>query len=225
MKKKFLILSLTLIIFCASLILIGCGTSNLNVKNNISDIRTGIFDGNNNEYFASLVYGEREQPYREDGISNNRVEFGIISVSFSEKQTKTSFHFKLVLENETIEGELEKNPYSKEFMADIGKKIDKESQIKLIVFINESESETTLTKKSINFKIDANTALKIGENCLKNEIIDMGKKNQCEFYLKIISDNNIAKEKYFWMFSVVSKDGEKHNAIFSTDSDEILVKN
>lgn len=225
MKKNILILSLILVLFCASLILIGCGTTNSNIKNNISDIRIGVFDGKNNDYFASFVYGEREEPYKEDGISNKRVDFGIISVSFNEKQTKTTFPFKLVLENETIEGELEKNPYSKEFMADIGKQINTENQIKLIVYIDENESETTLNKKSTNFEIDANSAFEIGKEGLKDEISNMQKKDKCEFYLKIISDNNIAEGKYFWMFSVVCKNGEKHNIIFSTDSDEILVKN
>ena len=223
MKKIVLSISLCFVLFCLSFILIGCGNASTNIEDNISDIRYGVYDASNEQASATFIYGEREENYKVDGISNQRVDFGIISVNFKSKPSANEIDFILKYDNSEITGKLEKSPFSSEYLADIGKQIDSNINLELTIEIDGEEIKFNLEKK--NLEINANQALKIGSKALNDEINKLKSQGSCEYYLKIISDNKSNFGTYFWAFTVVSETGTKHNVVFSTNSENILVKN
>ena len=222
MKKFYFYSCLGIICLITALILVGCGSSSLNVKDNLSDARYGVFDGKNDDFNATFIYGERENPYSPDGINNNLVDFGIISVVFNEKPTVDNPTFTLKTETKIYSGELEKSPFTDEYMADIGERIFDDN---ILEFTIDGYEKINLDRKNNSFEIDFEQALKIGEEGLKDEIKQMTKNGKTEFYLKIIYNNKSNYGQYFWAFSVIGEDGTKHNIIFSTNNGEILVKN
>lgn len=226
MKKYLIIIAcVTLVAFMVALFS-GCSANSS--ENCISDLRYGIFDGECEEYNASFVYGMREKPYYLDGVSNKKVEFGIITVVFSSKPADNeTVTYSLKLDNEIISGELEKSPYSNEYMADVGKLCSEDSIVSLKVSVsNENGTEVNLTNKSKSWTISCSKAQELGLEALKTNIERFDKDGKTyEVYVKIISQQQTNFGKYYWNVSVVSKDGEKHSVLFSTESEDILVKN
>ncbi len=228
--KKYLIVFLsasiiTLMVFMFS----GCANNSSN-QEFISDIRYGIFDGQNESYCATFTYGIRENPYKADGISKNTVEFGILSIVFNKTLSdETIVNFSIKINDDTITGLLEKNPYSNEYMVDIGTICSDNANISIEISLSDQElTNKTLQLKNINstWGINYLKALEIGNNEFK-KLIDNYKKNNTsyEIFLKISTQQETNFGVYFWTFSIISELGEKHNIVFSVNNGEILVKN
>lgn len=206
----------------------GVGTNN----SNVSDVRYGIFDGECEEYNATFVYGMRENPYNSDGISNKNVEFGILSVVFLERiDEKETVNFSLTINDNTINGKLEKSPYTSEYMADIGTTCPDDATISLKISLasndnSSSDKSITLTNQNLSWEINYENAYKIGTEALSEEVKALNKsKTGYEVYVKIITQQQTNFGTYFWAVSIVSTSGEKHTVIFTPHSEEILVKN
>lgn len=64
----------------------------------MSDIRETLYAGENDKVFVTVVSGERENPYKYDGIKNKNVDFCIVSVFPSDMQiTKTTLEVELLV--------------------------------------------------------------------------------------------------------------------------------
>lgn len=225
MKKYFVLFgSLSLIVF---IVMLFSGCSSSNIKEKITDFRYGVYDCSNDNLNVIFVYGLRENPYKYDGIVNNNMEFGIISVEFKDEINETDkIEYVLDIDDQSYYGNLEKNPYSTEYMANIGKICQNDSKLSITILINGIKQETlNLENKTILWKINSNQALEIGINSLKDKINEFEKNNQnYEIHVKILTQQKTNFGKYYWIVSIISKT-EKHNVIFSTQSEEILVKN
>ena len=80
----------------------------------MSDIRETLYAGENDKVFVTVVSGERENPYKYDGIKNKNVDFCIVSVFPSDMQiTKTTLEVELLVGETTHDIILEKSPYEK----------------------------------------------------------------------------------------------------------------
>lgn len=226
MKKYLIIIGCVALV--AFMVALFSGCSLQSSKENVSDIRYGIFDGECEEYNATFVYGIREKPYVLDGISNKGVEFGIITVVFSNRPSENeTVSYSLKIGDETYSGTLEKSPYSNEYMADIGKLATEDSKMFLSVCVgSEEETTTKLDNKSKLWQISSSKAKEIGLKALKSNIEKIeNEKQNYEIYVKIISQQQTNFGKYYWNVSIVSEKGEKHSVLFSTNSEDILVKN
>ena len=84
MKKYLIIIGCVALV--AFMVALFSGCSLQSNKENVSDIRYGIFDGECEEYNATFVYGIREKPYVLDGISNKGVEGNSLSKNFTENR-------------------------------------------------------------------------------------------------------------------------------------------
>lgn len=223
--KKIFSLFLFLIMVSISFVLVGCKANRAQIQDNISDIRYGIYDAKNDMAKATYVYGERENPYKPDGISNPKTSFGIISITFNTKPELEKIDFTLKYGEKTINGQLEKSPFTSEYLADIGEQISSETPLELEIKLNEKTIQLILKKQSTNWEIDSAKALKIGEKALKDEIDEMKRQGKCEYYLKIIADTKSNFGQYFWAFTVISENGTKHTVVFAPNNEQILVKN
>ena len=76
MKIKFLAIALTI----TALSLFGCA-KNQTLQSSMSEITYLYFQGyNNSDEVGSISVGEREEPYRIDGVHNKTVEFSLIDI-------------------------------------------------------------------------------------------------------------------------------------------------
>ena len=76
-KKVFITLSLVLVMVCVA----GCGkTINNYVQENMSEITKDYFFGENDDFYATLSVGEREDDYLYNGTSTDKVDFALLIV-------------------------------------------------------------------------------------------------------------------------------------------------
>lgn len=225
MKKMCLIffsLALTLIIFAFS----GCS---FNETNNISDIRYGIFDAECESYTVVFIYGLREKPYYPDGLANTNVEFGIISVVFTEEiEEHETIYYSLKINDDVVSGTLEKSPYTEQYMADIGKICSNDDILSIQVYTNNSinSENVILINKNKDWNLNHQDALNNGLNALSNYISDIKKaKLTYEVHVKILNEQETNFGAYFWSVTIIASNGEKHNVVFDTNSTNILLKN
>lgn len=226
MKKYLIIIGCVALV--AFMVALFSGCSLQSNDENISDIRYGIYDGECEEYNATFVYGMREKPYILDGTSNKGVEFGIITVVFSNRPSENeTVSYSLKIGEGTYAGTLEKSPYSNEYMADIGKLASNSDEMTLSISVgSEAEETIKLDNKSNSWQISSSKAKEIGLKALKANIDKLeNEKQNYEVYVKIISQQQTNFGKYYWNVSIVSSKGEKHSVLFSTENEEILVKN
>lgn len=226
MKKYFKIFLSVAIVTLMIAMFSGCSNES-SLTAGVSDDRYGIFDGKNENFNATFVYGMRENPYRADGISNKTVEFGIISVTFSTPlETNATITYQLQIADNTISGTLEKSPFTNEYMADIGIKCKDNSALSLKLSYEGKEEVITLENKNSSWNIDHKKAHEIGIEALSSAIKNFEKQNVCyEIYVKIISEQETNFGTYYWTVSVIGTNGDKHSVVFGVNSDEILVKN
>jgi hypothetical protein len=209
----------------------GCGKLSDNEKL-ISDVRYGIFDGQCEEFTVTFVYGMREEPYNFDGISNRKVEFGIISVIFNDDISENeTVCFSLNVSGDIISGTLEKSPFTDEYMVDIEKICSDSDTISLEISFasedNPNESKTiNLANKNASWEIDYTEAFSNGIEALANEMKEITEANETyEIYVKILTEQKSNFGTYFWAVSIVSSSGTRNSVVFSTNSKNILVKN
>lgn len=229
MKKIFIAFFSITIITLMLFLLSGCNVKSNNYEKFISDVRYGIFDGQCNSYNATFTYGLREKPYSPNGVANNKVEFGIISVIFTEKVEEDEIVcFSLKINEDIISGTLEKSPYTDQYMADIGKICSDTDRLSLDVYFASDTSSTIvdLTNKSANWEVNYEDALSNGLSSLSGEIKEfVNKDSSYEIQVKILNDQQTNFGSYFWSVTIISSSGAKHNVVFSTSSKDILVKN
>lgn len=232
MKKYiFIILSVALVAFMVVLFS-GCSAYIKDNSANVSDIRYGVFDAECEAYTATFTYGMRENPYSPDGRANTKVEFGIISVIFTERlDGKETVAFTLKINDNIVSGTLEKSPFTDEYMADIGAVCADGDSLNLEINLNNGDStaenmSTSMINKNSSWNINYEKAFIVGVSALANEIKEIQKANcSYEIYVKIITEQQTNFGTYFWAVSIIPSIGEKHTVVFTQDSEQILVKN
>lgn len=226
-KKLSIIFKLLCFTFCVAMCLVvlgGCSKT-ININEYMSDIRETLYAGENDKLFVTVVSGERENPYKYDGIKNKNVDFCIVSVFPSDMRiTKTTLEVELLVGETTHDIILEKSPYENAFMADIGSKTLPGQT--LVLKCEEIGQEIELACESQKWEIKSDDALRIASEELA-EKIQAKVQNQTlqgECYLKIIYDKSRSIKTYYWYFTLVGTDGGTSSCVIDPTTGKILAK-
>ena len=125
------------------------------------------------------------------------------------------------IDGKIIEIILEKSPYENKYMADLGFRIEDDSDV--VMSLKNSKDETRFFCVSKNWKIDFNRALVIGYEKFFDTIKGLyyNKKLHCEGYLIPIS--NIDYKTVFWYFSIIDTFGNIYNILIDVNSGDIII--
>ena len=215
------------VILCIS-VLYACKSPQYNKAiDNLAEIRNNIYIGENESVKGVFMSGEREKEYVINGYATPLIEFGVITFSLigtNLTPAKTGT-YTIKIDNETYNGQLELNPFDNTYVADIGVKIQTNKDIVAKITIGSFESEITLRQRNKDWKTTSLDALKLACKSLKKEIKNYDKEDfECEVYVKIIHDENISSDKYFWYVNFVGRKGINHSVIIDPNTKEILAK-
>lgn len=225
MKKYFIIIACAVIVAFMVALFSGCSSSS--AISNVSDDRYGVFDGECENFNATLIYGKRETPYKLDGIANELVDFAIISVNFPNKIAENEVvTYSLTAGDKKSSGNLERNPYTNEYMVDTKLALSGDETVNLVVQSDScEETSLSLTNRSKTWEIDHEKALELGAKSLKEEINAFKKNGGYEIQIKIATQQKTNFGTYYWNFYVISTSGKRHSVLISVSNGEILVKN
>lgn len=210
-------------ILSATFLLTGCG---YNIKdemiNNLSDVRYNLFEAKTEELKVTLMCGMREEPYEYNGKSNQKCEFGVITINFIDLQEADEIDFNMQVGDVEYNGKLERNPYNHNYMADIETLIDDETSIYLTV--DGYEGEMILVCVSKDWSIQYQNAIEIATAHLELDAKQFfrNKTFNAECYLKIIYDENSDFETYLWYFGIVGTNNNRISLVIDVNSGQIL---
>lgn len=196
-------------------------------KENIAEIRNNIYIGENDSVKGVFMSGEREKDYVINGYSTPLIEFGVITFTLlGENITRAKTgSYNIVIDGTTYEGELELNPFDNTYVADLGMKFDTKEDITASIKVGSFESGITLSLRNGDWETSSLDALKLACKALKSELKDYDKEEwESEVYIKIIHDEEISSDKYFWYINFVGRSGINHSVIIDPNTKEILAK-
>lgn len=221
MKLFFLIISM--------LIFSSCGNKYENILiSNTSEIRECLCVGESEELSASLTVGMREKNYIVNGYSTELIEFGVLSFELRNIDVdKNNCQFILFVGTDKYTGDLQENPFDQTLVADIQKVVDCNKKIVARLISNNVEIDVELFSINRDWNITSSDVYKIIAKNLKDEIKAFINNNifEGEVYIKIINDQDITKNDYYWYVNIIGRNGKRLSAIVSPIKNEILAKN
>lgn len=225
MKKFLCAMSLGLV----AIMFVGCGKEEKavdSINNHIIERRDNLFVGSDDNFYATFVTGEREEPYALDGVVGELVPFGIVTLARNDNKMLNSdeYNFVLTIGEEQKTGKLEKSPYDNTYSADVGVNATDDAEIKLAVTIDGQKFEQVLFNESKNFTIGQDEAIKIAGRELADEINALLETGNVEAMVKILKDYSGETNRYFWYVGVVSNDGDAYGVLIDTMTGDIVSK-
>lgn len=220
---------LTIFLFVPLALLFGCH-SNIKtaVQEKLSEVRFNLFEASNEEVNVRFTSGFREDPYVLNGKSENKKEFGIITVKFLKNlpNKNTSPNFVITISDMDFDGEFELNPFDQTYVQDIETFVLDTSTVSIKIMFGEFVFESALKNISKDFSINHKDALQIFTKEFQKNIHNLLKNGQdFEVYVKIINDPNLEINKNYFYVSLISTQGESFSLIIDPNSGTILAKN
>lgn len=225
-KNNLLLLSFALIILiCCT----GCNTNFNNIINeSLSEVRYNLFATSNDFINIRFTSGFREDPYIINGKSENKKEFGIITVKFlGETLNKTGNpEFVITINDMDFDGEFELNPFDQTFVQDIETFVLDNYEIYIKITWQDFIFESELVNISNSFNCTHKQALNLFTNEYKKNIEKLIKQNiSFEIYVKILNDPSLDIDKDYFYVSLISTNGISLSIIIDPLNCKILAKN
>lgn len=221
-KSSKMCFSLVLTFFC--LFFFGCSKMVLEeCQEKISDERMNYFEGETQDYFVSFSSGVRESPYYLDGKSEQKVEFGVVTIKPKNSEQTKYITYNVCVNNDEFVGEFEKSPFDDTYAGDISKRVFDDDV--LLIKLNDGEKEQTasMTNVSSKFKINSKKALEIALEELKPEYQAMKDKN-FEIYIKIVADITRKIDEKYYLVMFFAEDGKSLNVVINPMTGECEIK-
>ncbi len=221
--KKYVIFITIIIICVAGIVCINLYFGRSQIYNMTSQLQHNYFMKNTDRYFVEFYSGERENVFEYNGVSTQKVAYGIFSVKlFGDNNYAKSLNTFVKLNGKEYIYILEKNPFNSTFMCDVGSVFDDDASIEILIE-NLDDSYVKLDCISNSFNISYYNALEKGFNVLKNFIKQNSKNNKsCECYLTIVYNKYNNNTNYFWAFMVKTSNLQSKNAVIDAFNGEVV---
>ena len=215
----------TIVTLCALVIAVGAiiGFTALNRKgqidlarNNLAEARFYMKQAQTDTLKIQFYSGMREEPYEMNGIAEKTTAFAIINVDPKDSSLKEAHELRgtIKIGEELIEVTLDRNPYDKNFAADISRFVEVEKEITFTLFLSDTETPTfTLVNAMPESAITWERALEIATERTADKLKEQ---KQFETYVKIISDLS-TESGAFWYIQFVTTDGKTHFCVVAPD--------
>lgn len=226
MKKKLFIF---IILCCCTLTFFGCKKSEINLSDFIIEERNNLFTANDEIYSVNLSSGTREKDYNFDGIVGEKVDFAVLTLLRNDNLplATDSYSYLITVNEDEYTGFLEKSPVDNSYVSDLGVQIPSDAEVKATISFTGYTFKETLTNTSNDFSVDTNTALKIANEQLKDELknILLDKNVKIEVVMKILKDYSVENTpKYYWYVGIISTNGETLGILIDASNGDVIAK-
>jgi len=203
MKKIFGIFLFILILTA----LVGC--SNNQYLNNVSEIRENVFIGSSENFKISVYSGERENPYKADGIAEKRKEYFLVIAEpgfITEADEVLNISFKI--NNQTFTKSVTKDVFRDKFIFDFGK-VKAAGSFTISLKIDTYDEDIEMSDLSKDLTKTYLEALEEGMVMLKEKYqgTHNSGKYACEIYVKLCYKKFMNIEKLYWYVAVLDTKG------------------
>lgn len=226
MKKKFLIF--TMLTLCV-LALTACGKTKIDLNDYLIEERNNLFTAQDSLYTVTLSSGLRENNYNYDGVIDEKVDFGVLTLMRNDANplANDTYSYKITINDEELKGTMEKSPIDNSYAVDIGKRVEDDAVINVEISFTGYKFKQELVNTSKDFVVDKNAALSQANKELKEDIKNIlsDKNNKIEVVMKILKDSSSAEiNRYYWYVGVIATNGETLGILIDANSGEIIAK-
>lgn len=224
MKKVKLIVA----VFLAAVLCIGfagCADSeDKAIENAISEIRTDSYRGKGEIFSVTLSTGKREQPYAADGVSNDLVEFAVLTVT-PKNSMGGEFSYSFSVNGKDYSGVFSETPYGISYAVDLKETLPSVREITVNINADTASEQIVLTNVLTENSISAEDALEKAKTefaDVLDGLISNGKLN-AEIYIKLLNDRSNHDSKYYWYVAIVNKEAY-YAVVINPETGEIVAK-
>ena len=224
-KKKIGFLMLVAIcIFTLS----ACGKNTINLSNHVIEKRENLFVASDDIYSVSFSTGTRESNYNFDGIINEMVPFGVLTLTRNNNQSlaNDTYSYIVTINDQTYSGFLEKtnnNSYS----ADLEVNTLGDENINVQISFTGYTFNQNLENLTSGFQVDSNSALKVAQTELKEGVENLLSDSNVNFevIMKIMKDYSSEDLKnYYWYIGIISTNGDTLGILIDANSGDVIAK-
>lgn len=220
MKRKiYLILTVILVLACASVALVACGgKSKTDARDNVSRRTDAYFAGESDCFAVSIEKGRREKTFIADGKATDVADFCEITVIPLKSNEYQSVNFVINGDGATLGGELTPSDFG-EFSGVIGLGFTPKS---VTVTAGSDVSEIDLTDM-LDGKLTAQDAVNIAREAFKDKLkaeSDEGKSER-EIYVKLITGD---RTNYYYYVSFIGDGVDYLAALIDPSTGDIVSK-
>lgn len=225
-KKKIAICTLfALIVVCLS----ACGKNKINLGDYVIEKRENLFTACDDLYSVSFSTGMRESEYNFDGIVNEMVPFGVLTLTRNENLplANDTYSYIVTINDKQYSGFLEKSNNDNSYSADLEVNTVGNETINVQVSFTGYTFNQNLENTSANFQVDSNSALKVTQKELKEEINNLLSDNnvKIEVVMKVMKDHSSEELKnYYWYVGIISTQGDTMGILIDANSGEVIAK-
>lgn len=226
MKKKICVIML--FFFCL-ITLSACGKSKLNLNDYVIEKRETLFVACDSVYSVTFSTGVREQDYNLDGNVTELVPFGILTLTRLDNLplANDNYSYIVTIGEQSFNGFLTKGINDNSYSADLEVNTVGDETINASISFTGYTFKQDLTNASKEFQVDCDSAIKIAESELKEQIenVTSDKNVKIEVITKIIKDHsNKDNKNYFWYVGIVSTNGDTIGILIDANTSEIIAK-
>ncbi len=225
-KKKIAIFALFALMI---LTLTACGKSDkINLSDYVIEKRENLYTACDDLYCVSFSTGMREKDYNFDGIKNEMVPFGVLTLTRCENMplANDTYSYIVTINEQTYSGFLEKgndNSYS----ADLEVNTNGDETINVQISFTGYTFNQNFENTSSNFQVDSASALKVAQKELKEDIKNLlsDKNVKIEVVMKIMKDHsNEELKNYYWYVGIISTNGDTMGILIDANNGDIIAK-
>ena len=207
---------------------VGCGKSKINLSDYLIEQRENLFTASDDLYSVSFSTGLREKDYNFDGVINEKVPFGVLTLTRNENLplANDTYTYIVTINEQTHTGFLEKgnnNSYS----ADLEVGTIGDETINVQISFTGYTFNQDLINTSSSFNVDSNTALSIAQKELGEDIQNLlkDKNTKIEVVMKLMKDFSSEELKnYYWYVGIISTNGDTLGILIDANNSDIIAK-
>ena len=226
MKKLFLNKRFWIAVACVVVLAVGAGIGLSALRkqsylqfalDNLAEARFYMKQAQNDSVRVQFTSGMREEPYNMDGVANKTTAFAIINVDPKDSSLRDRHELKgtLKIGGELTEVTLDRNPYDKNFAADLGRLVDAASEVSFTLVLGELDQPTfNLTDAMPEGAVTWEQALAVA---MEHHVADLKCCKKFEVYVKIINDLTKESGAFWYVQFVHSGDGKTNFCVVAPD--------
>lgn len=220
MKKKiYLVLTLILVLVCASVVLVACGSKQPGgAKDNISRRTDAYFAGESEQFAVSVEKGRREKTFIADGKATDVVDFCQITVIPLKSNDYKSINFVIKGDDSTLSGEIMTSDFGEFFsLIELGF-----TPKTVTVTAGEETCEIELTDM-LEGKLTSSDAVNIAKDAFKDKIAKENEEGKAEreIYVKLITGD---RTNYYYYVSFIGDGVDYWAMLIDPSTGDIISK-
>ena len=226
MKKKIAICAL---LGFGALGLSACGNNSINLNDHLIEQRVKLYTASDNLYSVTLSTGTRENDYNFDGVVNEMVPFGVLTITRNDNNplANDTYSYIVTIGEQSYSGFLSKNNTDNSYSADLEVNNIGDETVNAQISFTGYTFNQDLENTSSNFQVDYLGAIKVAENELKDDIQNLlsDKNVKIEVITKIMKDYSSAELKnYYWYVGIISTNGDTMGILINANTGEVIAK-